>query len=388
MSFHCLQHAHAIRHELGGVVGAVLALCGNLAERGHRITLLTGDTQDVPEAWLRGEAGCPHVVPIQLPQRSLLGLPRSAMDVIRPLFESADILHLHQLWKTGNHSIARMATSQNLPYVVSSHGMLDEWAFSQRPLTKRLFMKLSGRKFLSNAAAIHCTAEGERRQVERAVPGGRFFVAPHYFDWSLFKELPGPELARQQFPVLDTNKPKVLCLSRLHPVKGADVLLRAIAQVLAQGVEVSLYLAGPDEGGYRAVLERLVQSLGIEPHVHFLGMVRGKEKVSLYEACDLFAMPTMQENFGIVLVEAMGAGSPVITTSQVDIWPELEAAGGQIVDRTPEAFAKAIREMLTRPDELQPLGTRARQAMLSWLDPQSVSDQYEGMYRECIGQHL
>ena len=110
----------------------------------------------------------------------------------------------------------------------------------------------------------------------REVPGGRFIVAPHYFDWSLFKDLPGPELARQRFPSLNTEKPKVLSLSRLHPVKGADVLLRSVAQVLKQGVELKLYLAGPDEGGYRSVLERLVQSLNIEPYVHFLGMVRGR----------------------------------------------------------------------------------------------------------------
>ncbi len=362
-----------------------MALCSNLAERGHQVTLLTGDPQDVPDEWLRGDRGCPHAVPIQLPRWPLIGLPRSTVEVILPLIESADLLHLHTLWDTVNLSMARHATARKLPYVVSAHGMLDEWAFSQRAFKKRLFMKLAGRRFLNNAAAIHCTAEGERRQVEPNVPGGHFVVAPHYFDWSLFKELPGPELARKRFPVLNTDKPKVLCLSRLHPVKGADVLLRSIAQVLAQGVELSLYLAGPDEGGYQGVLERLVQSLGIEPHVHFLGMVRGQEKVSLCEACDLFALPTRQENFGIVLVEAMGAGLPLITTSQVDIWPELEAAGGCIVDRTAEAFSGAIVKMLSRREELPQLGAKARQAMLSWLDPQTVSDQYERMYRDCVG---
>ena len=98
-----------------------------------------------------------------------------------------------------------------------------------------------------------------------------------------------------------------------------------------------------DEASYGVDADYPTQPAAVEE----LGMVRGQEKVSLCEACDLFVLPTMQENFGLVLVEAMGAGLPLITTSQVDIWPELEAAGGTIVDRTAEAFTEAIVKMLS-----------------------------------------
>ncbi len=381
---HCIHYIQSIRAELGGVVQSVMTLCGILAERGHRITVITADPQDAPPEWLRGTAGLPHVVSIEVPKLKLAPLPKASVALIEGFLDQADLLHLHPLWDSVNLQFAKLANRRSIPYVVSMHGMLDGWAYSQQVLKKRLYMLALGKRYLRGAASIHCTAEGELEQVRPFVPKANFAVAPHYFDWELFQDLPGPELARKRFPVLANRKPKVLCLSRLHPVKGPDVLIRAVAQIISAGTEIDLILAGPDQVGFQAELENLAQSLGIRESVHFVGMVRGQEKVSLYEACDLFALPTHQENFGMVLVEAMAAGLPLVTTPNVDIWPELKSAGGKIIERTPEAFAAAISELLSNSTALTNLGQTARKSMFEWLDKDSVSQLYETMYFDCL----
>ena len=312
-------------------------------------------------------------------------MPLSASEkiIVSRYVQEADVVHLHTIWDSVNLHFADVARRYQVPYVVSTHGMLDEWAFSHKALKKKAFMRFAGKALLQNAAAVHCTAEGEKSQVSPIVPGAKYFVAPHYFDWSLFQELPGAELAQRKFSCLDSETPKILSLGRLHPVKGADVLIEALSQVRKMGTEVDLVLAGPDEDGYQKQLEGLIERLDLGKHVHFVGMVRGKDKVSLYQACDLFALPTRQENFGIVLAEAMAAKLPLITTPQVDIWPELEQGGGIIVERSASSFAKAISDLILDPSELVRLGINAREFVVRWLDQEEISKQFEAMYAGC-----
>ena len=110
-------------------------------------------------------------------------------------------------------------------------------------------------------------------------------------------------------------------------------------------------------------------------------MVVGDLKLSLYAMADIFALPTQQENFGLVYPEAMLCETPVIGTKGTDIWRELEEGGAIIADRTPEAFAHAIDSLSSDKDRLAVLGKTGRAHILNWLDTNTVAEQYEAMYQ-------
>ena len=108
----------------------------------------------------------------------------------------------------------------------------------------------------------------------------------------------------------------------------------------------------------------------------------GRDKLSLYEAADVFVLPTFQENWGFVLVESLACGTPVITTRAVDIWPELQSSGGAvIVDATPDATAAAISELLGDRARLEAMGPKGRAWVLDNLNVDRVLDRYEQLYR-------
>ena len=380
----CVHYLAGVRLDRGGLSQSVLDMCGLLASRGHHITLATCDPADVPNRWESDDTNVPkvHIIePTRGPQ-GMLG-SRSVARIV-DLVQSADLIHLHTPWELGNLQIARACRRRGRPYLVTIHGMLDDWSMSQRAFKKRMFLSLMGRKFLEGAATVHFTANSEFDQASKWFRDLNWAVAPCMFDLDIFKSLPGPEPAQSAFDAISTSEPNILFLSRIHPKKGLELLLEAAAVLHQRGTSCRVLVAGPPEPRYQSALNRLVNRLGLAGHVFFLGMVRDVEKLSLYQAADVFVLPTSQENFGLVLLESLACGTPVITTRGVDIWDELENGGAVIVDRTAEAIAKALQKLLTKPKLIEDLGRRGRDWVFDYQRPDRVARQYEQMYLKAI----
>jgi glycosyltransferase involved in cell wall biosynthesis len=259
--------------------------------------------------------------------------------------------------------------------------MLDDWSMRQKPLKKRLYLALAGRRLLEEAAAIHCTAQGELDQAGRWFGGGRGTVAPYIFDLTPFRTLPGPAASRRAIPTADVDEPTVLFLSRLHHKKQPEVLIDAAAILRAEGRAFRVLLAGTGTPEYEAALKRRVARLGLDDVVHFVGLVLGEEKISLYERADVFSLPTSQENFGFVLAESLAAGTPVVTTRGTDIWQELQSSGGAVItEGNAAATARGIASLLDDPARAGQMGARGRAWVLEALDPAAIGAKFEALY--------
>jgi glycosyltransferase involved in cell wall biosynthesis len=183
-------------------------------------------------------------------------------------------------------------------------------------------------------------------------------------------------------PSHQATLPKILFLSLLHEKKGVDILIRAAAQLRDAGQSFVLLIAGTGEAAYKRQLLDLTAKLNLTDHVHFLGLITGSQKLSLYQLADIFVLPTFQENFGLVLAEALACGTPVITTRGTDLWPHIQEAGGLITDATPAAFAAAISKLLASPDDLPALGRRGRAWVFDNLAQDTIARRSETLYRE------
>lgn len=373
---HAIHYIRHLRQEEGGVVRAVLDLTNALARAGTQVTLLTG-----PAEATESEQGGLRIVPVDLPPASLWArFSTSTKSDLEKLLKTGDVLHLHTLWDPLNLPFAKLATELGLPYMVSTHGMLDDWALRFKPFKKNIYLRLVGQRLLRGAYRLHTTAEGESRQVQQRVPGAETFVAPLCIDLEAFGSLPGPELAQQKYPLLQRPDPKVLFLSRLHPIKGVELLIDAVAQ-LPTNITPLLVIAGPGDPSYVAEVERQVADRSLADRTIFAGMVSGELKHSLYQACDLFVHPSQQENFGLVFAEAMACGTPIVTTDQVDAATELAAGGAIVVPRSVEALSGAIIEALSDPQGLARRGEHGHEYVRQWLDIDRVVARYNELYR-------
>jgi len=367
----------------GGVVRAVLDMAQALSARGHDVTILTQNDTDIPATWKSGGAGLPRVVNLGVATKPLGRLDATALGKAREAIRGADVVHLHTPWETSNPQVAAMARAERVAYIVSIHGMLDDWCMTQRAGKKRLYLMLAGRRLLENAAYVHCTAEAEKQQSQKWFPRGRGRVIPLVFDLEPFRSLPGPELARAKHSSLATDCPKVLFLSRVHPKKGLELLIDSVPLLQKAGVDASVSIAGTGEADYTAMLKQRVATMGLTERVAFLGLVTGAEKLSVYQAADVFVLPTSQENFGFVIPEAMACGKAVVTTRGVDIWPELEKSGGAvIVDGSPAAIAQTVAGLLNDPARLAAMASKGQEWVFRELDGNRVVERYEAMYSD------
>lgn len=396
----------------GGTVRAVLDLSGALARAGHEVIILTCDDADVPDPWKRARAddiaaplepGVPACYRVRVRDRlnELRGrtaeqmqrdtlfqlLDRPSRRVARQALAHADALHVHGPWASSNLQMSRWARKMRVPYVMSVHGMLDDWCMAQGGLHKRAHLVLLSRSMLEHARAVHCTAQGELAQARRHFPGGHGVVVPLPFDTSAFRSPIGPKLARQKWPQLKEAQ-TLLFLGRLNEKKGPERLVRAMAMLKSIGQNVVAVFAGPsDPPAYGAQLQALAQELDVADRCIFAGLVTGGLKLSLLEAADLLVLPTSQENFGYVLLEALASGTPVVTTRGVDIWPELQGSGGAVIlDQTSREglAAQVAREaaaLLSDRPRLEAMGEQGRAWVNGYADEARIVAEFEAMYR-------
>ncbi|MCC7193603.1 MAG: glycosyltransferase [Phycisphaeraceae bacterium] len=371
----------------GGLVRAVWDLSSAMASRGHAVTLLSYDVQDAPDSWMRGEAGFPRVVRLDWPRLPRQILSRRSLNIVSDEVRRADIVHCHGPFMIGSLQTARVARRLGCPCIFTLHGMLDDWSMSKGALRKRAFLALGVRRCLEQASRVHCTAQAELDQARKWFPQGRGVVLPYLVDTQPYAELPGPAAAQDAFVSLRNDEPRILFMGRLHPKKGIELLLGAAGGLRDAGLRARLIIAGPGEETYIKALRLQAQKLGIADRVDFLGLVTGRQKLSLYQACDVLVLPTSQENFGLVLIEAMACGTPVVTTRGVDIWREISQAGATIIERTEAALTEALRILLADPQALSARGTVGRQWVLSTFAPAEAVGKYEALYREVIAEH-
>lgn len=260
------------------------------------------------------------------------------------------VLHTHGLWLTPNISPARIARRHKVPLVVSPRGMLGEAALSFSATRKRIVWSVAQRRALETAACFHATSDAEAEDIRRMGLTAPVAVIPNGIDIPRRDPVPGART--------------ILHLGRLHPKKGIDRLITAWARLVERHGDWRLRIVGPSEIGHRDALERQVAEQCV-PRVEFQDALYGDEKWDAYANAGVFVLPTLHENFGMVVAEALAAGVPVISTRGAP-WQGLETERcGWWVDHGVEALAVALDAALSLPDaERTAMGARGR----AWME--------------------
>lgn len=306
----------------GGPIEGVRQLALAHARAGHTTEVAC---IDAPHAGEPGEF--PFPVHRLGPARTHYRYSARLLPWLRAHAPRYDAVVVNGLWQYGSYATWRACRHTGTPYFVFTHGMLDPWfkhTYPAKHLKKWLFWPWGDYRVLRDARAVLFTCEEERLLARQSfwlyrcnevVVGFGTAAPPRDAEVQRATFL-------ERFPEAQ-GKQLILFLSRIHEKKGCDLLLRAFAAVARDRPDLHLVMAGPEHPGYGGALRELAVRLGIDRRITWTGMLSGAQKWGAYRAADVFMLPSHQENFGIVVAEALACGVPVLISDKVNIWREV-----------------------------------------------------------------
>ncbi len=361
----------------GGIEGHIQALARTQATRGLDVSILV-TRHDGWHTTRGADAGASCEAPPHVIRAGRLLTARSTpMSPQLPFLLAAarpDVVHLHAPYPPGE--LAQLLLRRGRATVIGYHSDVVRQRILGavwRPLQKRLLRRADRVLVASHAyrqsSPVLCAS------------GARCTVVPYGIDLDRFAR-PDParvEALRARFP-----GPKVLFVGRLRYYKGVGHLIDAIAEGQP---EIQLLIAG--RGPMEATWRQRAAATDASHRIHFLGDVTTDDLPALYAAADLFVLPSTHrsEAFGIVLLEAMASGLPVISTELGTGTSEINRDGetGRVVPPSdPGAIASVLRNLLADDTTRQAMAAagRARAARRYGVD--TMVDAVDAVYRDVL----
>ncbi|MFY9716646.1 MAG: glycosyltransferase family 4 protein [Thermoplasmata archaeon] len=372
----------------GGVETNVREVSRRLRDAGHDVTVYASDLYDESTRERRSDyAPVVDGVPVRrfsVRHKLIPGLTLPMMiGLMDALAESrVDVIHVHSHRYGHVLESAAVADRLGIPLVVSTHY---HPADRSEPPIKAALLRLQdfgfGMTAYRVAKALVVETEQEARLVREFAPGARIRIIPPGLDLAEWQDPPGDQL-----PTVPLPERYLLFAGRVASNKGVPLLLDALARIPPKD-RLPLVLMGKD-WGQRTLLEAQARQLGIAESLTWLGHVPDR---SVYRAvvrkATALVLPSEWEAFGIVLLEGMAAGTPVVATAVGGV-PEVMEGGraGRLVPYDdPDALAAALVAVVQQPEETRRLAARGAE-VVTRLDWSTCARRHEELYRSLVGR--
>ena len=371
---------YAPAYAFGGVPRAVEGMTRALVRRNHQVTVLTTDAFTLGKRLskdLDTTINGVHVlrIPNQLYalRRWNLSTPFALRNVAKQLLPRVDAIHLHEFRTVENLLIASLQSAFDIPVILSPHGTMN--LGTGRSTLKIGWDRLFSPRIAHMVTHVLALAQSELDDIQDlwstySNAKTRFSVIPNGLDLDEVNNLPDPQPFREKYGLGEARI--ILFMGRLHRRKGVEPLVRAFLQ--SNLPNTKLILAGPDEG-MRSTIEVMIDS-----RVCLLGYIEGQERLQALASADLFVLPAVGEGLSMAVLEAMGAGIPVLLSPGCN-FPEVATSNaGRIVEPQVESLTEALHELLTDEDALSQMGINARRLIHEQFTWDRVAEQLETIY--------
>ncbi len=397
ISYHTSPLAPLGGRDTGGLNVYVRELARELAARGHEVDVFTRRTEaGAPEtAAILADGGTARVIQIDAGPAELLEketLPEFIDAFADGVFAFAqrdraryDVLHSHY-WLSGLVA-ERLKKRWAVPHVTMFH-TLGEVKNRARVSERESSVRIAAERAIAEHAERIVVASRDEQRVlvqHYGAAGRRVSVVPCGVNLDLFHPVEKQD-ARRQLGLSDDDR-ILLFVGRIEPLKGVDILLGAAAQLESESDCFVLVIGGDGSTreGELAHLRDLASQLGIAERVSFLGAVDHERLPLFYNAADVCVVPSFYESFGLVALEAMACGTPVVASRVGGLAVTIrDAETGYLIPwRCPEPFAERIELLLGNEELRRAFGQAAREEVdrYRWGN---VAEAVQTIYAELI----
>lgn len=239
--------------------------------------------------------------------------------------EGPDLLIAHSLFRGQCGWTRREAQRRGIEYWAVPHGSLDPWVFTYGGSFKRAWMRLSGQRYLQDAASVVFATRREMEKAKHVYQGDNIHVVHWPVDLLDLSQKEASRIRLRENLSIEADQRVLLYLGRYDAMKRPLETIDAFARAKADGLH--LVLVGNDSGLQKRELDAMVERQGLKHCVHVVGALFGEEKNRALLGADGFISLSHRENFGYTTAEALSAGIPLILSPGNDLAMELEEEG-------------------------------------------------------------
>jgi glycosyltransferase involved in cell wall biosynthesis len=373
----------------GGIPRLAHSLVRGLSRRGHRVTVCTTDAGDASarldapryartdegvDVWTFANASN------HLAYHWQLFIPLGLDRYLSRHASSFDVAHLHACRNLPGAIAAYHLRRKGVPYVLAPNGTAPR--IERRRAAKLAFDLVAGRRVIAGAARVLAVSNAEDAQLRAlGIEASSIRTIPNPVDLDEFAPPPirGEFRRRQRLGA----GPVVMYLGKLTPRKRLDIVAHAFARLRTP--DARLVIAGNDMGSGASTRE-LIISLGLQPRTVFTGLLSGRARLEALADADVVVYPSEHEIFGLVPLESLLAGTPVVVANDSGCGEIVQRAGGRVVPLgDADALAHAVDCLLDQPVRARADAAAAAQKIRDAYGAQAVCAQIEALYGEMLG---
>ena len=297
------------------------------------------------------------------------------------------LIHMHGMhWLVDDVSWAA-SKIKNIPMVITSHAHdTFERFMESKSRMSILRQRIRAKWFIKDSpTCVFIAFTRTQAHVYRKLGINNIEIIPHGIDPKVF-EVPHDPSIPQKYDLGEFN---ILCVGAADLRKGQHFLVGAMPRIIREYPDTRLILVGRSHGWYQkkylAMLKKQVSKLGLQRKITFFDEVPRDELIQLYLASSLFALPTRAEMFGLVFLEAMGAGLPIVTTNRPYIREILgDGEAGILVQRQKESIENAILTLLGDAPLRRKLGNNGRKLIQNRYRLEDVIQKHWQLYEKIM----
>lgn len=277
-----------------------------------------------------------------------------------------EVVHIQSWWNLVALLSAFICWIRKWKYVVTPRGMLSPYTY-QNSILKRLIHFCFGNTLMKNAV-VHATASDEAVKIEALNSKYNIQVAPNYVSIDI------PSIERSK-----NSTPQLLFLSRIHPKKGLDILIKSIKLL---PMDVHLNIVGDGDLDYIDSLKKIANDLGVVDKISWHGSVYDQSKFSYYANNDLMILPSHDENFANNVLESLLLGTPVVVSENVGLAIFVKNNNlGWVFKGGELQLADAISRALNNSELRSKINIEARSIVMQEFDHSSLTEKYLAIYK-------
>jgi 1,2-diacylglycerol 3-alpha-glucosyltransferase len=373
---------------VNGVSTSIRTFRADLRDAGVDTLLVAPDYGD---AQGKDEPGVLRVTSGRVPRdpedrRMKSGALRQALAGLDP--QHFDLVHIHTPF-VAHYAGVRFAARRGIPVIATYHTFFEEYLHHYVPVLPRVFGRALARSFTRSQAmplaAIVAPSEPMRALLTGYGVTTRIQVIPTGLPADRYQPGNGARF-RATFGI-PTDRPLLLYVGRVAHEKNIEFLLHAFIALRRTRPDAMLVIAG--EGPAREHLQSLVAELGISADVHFIGYLdRESGLADCYAAADVFVFASRTETQGLVLLEALAQGRPVVSTAHLGTASILQAGcGARVAPEKADVFAQAIADILEDPARAARLSAQAKSYAQGWAS-NLMAWRLAELYRDLTHQQI